>query len=897
MAKPLSTKIDPICRLPKPAVDLSDWSAQLLALDPTPRQYRQHLQALKEHLFQAFDRGCYIDDLIKDMTRGVDQLLSVIWRQFNLDQHPGVALLAVGGYGRKEQHPASDIDILILIPEFPSETLQQKLSDFITFLWDLGVDLGHSTRSLPECLEEGRNDLSIATNLFEARLVAGSSEAFLALEDAINGPEFWPSVDFFHAKVQELKRRHERFGESGNQLEPNLKEGPGGLRDLQTIAWITKRHYEVDALRELIERGFILTDEYNTLCVGRDFLWKARFALHRLTGRKEDRLLFDHQRRLTSMLGFDGGGNPIKAVEDMMQQYYRTVTAIARMTEMLLQHFEEEICLRDQQESRVELNQRFLLRNGYIEVRHPELFALHPPSLLEVFLLLQQYPDAKGVRASTIRQIRRHLHLIDDAFRNDIICHSLFMDILRRPVGVYHEFKRMHTYGVLSRYIPAFENLVGRMQFDLFHLYTVDEHILMVLRYVRRLSDPRHKDEIPAASELFMHLRKPELLYLAALFHDIGKGRGGDHSTLGAVDAREFCLAHGIGEEDTQLIVWLVEQHLTMSMIAQRKDITDPDIINDFALTVVDQEHLDYLYLLTIADIRGTNPELWNGWRASLLAELYRRTSQWIDAMTSPDVSQAEIVADTRLTALRMLTEEDIDESEVIKVWQNLPPEYFRRHSPQTVVWHTHMLLAASPENDIQIEFMPRSVQQATKLAIYAKAHRRYFSLVTCTIAHFALNIVDARIFTIDDEMSLDTFSLLESDGSPCEDEIKLGELRNRLIEVLRNPELPPPPVHRRLPRRLKSFEVPVQIHIDNPEHRNYTQLEIIAQDRPGLLADIGCAIYAAGFEIQVARIATAGERAEDTLQITTPQHQPLSLPEQESLRETLLASLENFTS
>lgn len=876
------------CSPPEPVLPLAEWAVAMPALGTDPLKYREQLNALKQTLFSCFDHGNNIDSLIKDYTKGIDQLLLNAWQAFGLDQLPELSLVATGGYGRRELLPYSDIDLLILLPNHCAEDCEEDISAFVTFLWDLGVDLGHSVRTIEQSIEEGLKDVTIATNLFEMRSLTPENQTYVDLEKALDAPDFWPAKPFFHAKLNELERRHERYSDSGYQLEPNVKDGPGALRDIQTLAWITKRHYKVDELRHLIGQGFILEDEYNALCQGRNFLWRVRFALHRIADRREDRLLFDLQKPLAAALGFEGDGNPIQAVEDLMQQYYRTVTHIGRISEMLLQHFDEQICLIDEPETIVELNQRFILRNNYLDVRGPDVFEQHPSSLLEVFLLLQQYPEAKGVRASTIRLIRTHLYLIDDNFRNDIISHSLFMDILRRPVGVYHEFKRMNSYGVLARYLPAFEHIVGRMQFDLFHIYTVDEHILMVLRYVRRLGDPRHLDEIPHASAIYKTLRKPELLYLAALFHDIGKGHGGDHSEIGAVIAAEFCRSHGLGDEDTETVSWLVEQHLLMSLIAQRKDISDPDIINDFAGKVSTMERLDYLYLLTISDIRGTNPELWNGWRASLLSELYRRTRQWLDSMDSPDHSQAELILDHRLIALRMLAEQEQDESTIVELWKNLTPEYFQRHSPHTIVWHTKMLQANSPENDIQVEIIPRSERETTKLAIFAKAHRRFFSLVTHIFAQAGLNIVDARIFTTLNAMALDTFNLLEADGSACVDPYRLNHLKERLIDVLTHPDRELPHLERLLPRRLRSFDVPLSITISNPLNRNYTELEITAQDRPGLLADIAQVLYQSDIEIQVARIATAGERAEDVLYISTLKHEQLSTAQIEELNAAL---------
>ncbi|HFD86852.1 MAG TPA: [protein-PII] uridylyltransferase, partial [Gammaproteobacteria bacterium] len=510
------------CRAPQPAIDLTSWLEHLAKLEKQPADYRQLLQELKALTYDGFDQGLYIDDLIKDTSLAMDALLTHSWNQFGFGDHPDdIALAAVGGYGRQELHPSSDIDILILLRRADDAAIREQVSIYITFLWDTGLDIGQSVRTIEQCYEEGKNDVTVATNLFESRLITGSTDLYQQMQAVLVEPDFWPSTDFFTEKVAELKARHHRFADSSYRLEPNLKENPGGLRDLHTLAWITKRHFGVNTLRELIGHEFINQDEYNTLCGARDFLWMVRFGLHRISGRKDDRVLLDLQKPLSRLLGYDNE-NEIRAVEEMMQHYYRAVTNIARISEMLLQHFEEEILLSRAPAVIFPINERFQLRNGYLEVTRDKVFIDYPPALLEIFLLLQRHKEARGIRAATIRLIRNSVKLIDEEFRNDPRCHELFLELLRRPRGIYHDFRRMNAYGILEAYIPAFKQIVGRMQFDMFHIYTVDEHTLMVLRYVRRLSDTKRANEAPEATELFSKLRNPKLLYLAALFHDLG---------------------------------------------------------------------------------------------------------------------------------------------------------------------------------------------------------------------------------------------------------------------------------------------------------------------------------------------------------------------------------------
>ena len=876
------------CRLPRPALDLAPWRERLAILDREPAGYRELLKSLKELTFEGFERGDYIDDLIKDTSRAIDALLTHSWNRFGFGDEAGLALLAVGGYGREELHPASDIDILILLDRAGDSELDERLSTWITFLWDTGLDIGQSVRTVEECYREGKSDVTVATNLFESRLITGNEALREQLQQVLDRPDFWPSREFFSAKLDELKRRHSRFADSSYRLEPNLKESPGGLRDLHTLAWITKRHFGVATLRELIDRDFINQDEYNTLCGSRDFLWRVRFGLHRLGRRKDDRVLLDLQRPLARLLGYDAD-NEIQAVEEMMQDYYRSVTNIARISEMLLQHFEEEILLSDEPAEIVRLNDRFQLRNGFLEVTHSRVFEEHPPAMLELFLMLQQHAEARGIRAATIRLIRNSVRLIDDDFRNDPVCHKLFLDLLRRPRGIYHDFRRMNAYGILAAYIPAFADIVGRMQFDMFHIYTVDEHTLMVLRFVRRLSTPEHADEVPQATELFQTLRKPKLLYLAALFHDIGKGRGGDHSVLGAVDAEAFCKLHGLAPEDTELVTWLVRTHLLMSMIAQRKDITDVDVIEAFAREVKTVERLTNLYLLTISDIRGTNLELWNGWRASLLSSLYNRTRQWLESAGagSPEESQVALVLDTRRLAMSMLTREGWKPAEIEAVWRDMHDEYFQRHEADTVRWHTELLLKRGDELPI-VDVQPETDHGATDVVIYTRVDPVLFSLITSVLEQLNLNIVDARVYTTRGGMALDTFSVLDESGGACDDPYRLDQLREKLEAALANPEHDFTPAPVKLTRRHKSFDVPLTISFENPPNKPYSVLQVSALDQRGLLANIAAALYATGTRTLLAKIATIGERAEDVLYVTTAERTPLSAAQQRVLEEKL---------
>ncbi|HSN72441.1 MAG TPA: [protein-PII] uridylyltransferase, partial [Steroidobacteraceae bacterium] len=559
-------------------------------------------------LKRRFDADESVECLVRDRARLVDVLLRTAWQLHMAREARDLALLAVGGYGRGELHPCSDIDVMVLLPKSESAVWHADLERFLAFLWDIGLEVGHSVRTIDDCQRESAADVSVATTLIEARLLTGPQHLFEAMRRALGPERVWPTRDFFEAKVAEQTARHHRFHDTAYNLEPNVKASPGGLRDIQTIGWVAKRHFGADSLDDLVRHGFLTRSELRKLKTAQAFLWKVRFALHTITGRREDRLLFDHQIRLAKAFGYEDASYTL-AVEQFMQRYYRTAMDVSLLNEMLLQLFREAI-LADPSAQPQRLNERFQAVNDYLEVASDDVFDRYPSALLEMFLVLARHPQLRGVRAATIRLVSTHLWLIDEEFRQHPRNHRLFLEIMRAPVGVTHELRRMNLYGVLGRYIPAFGRIVGRMQYDLFHAYTVDAHTLFVLRNLRRLWLPKFDHELPEISRIMQSLAKPELAYLAALFHDIGKGRGGDHSELGAVWAEAFCLEHGLSRYDARFVAWLVRHHLIFSLTAQKKDTSDPQVILDFARTVGDQTHLDYLYVLTVADVRGTNPKL-----------------------------------------------------------------------------------------------------------------------------------------------------------------------------------------------------------------------------------------------------------------------------------------------
>ena len=589
-----------------------------------------------------------VETLVHARARLLDVVLREVWRTRVAGHDTDWALVAVGGYGRGELHPCSDVDILVLVPAPLDADGRAVLEQLVTFLWDIGLEVGHSVRTVEECAVESAADVGVMTSLLEARWLAGNAGLLGAMRTALSPDRVWPVREFLEAKVKEQAERHLKANDTAYNLEPNVKTGPGGLRDIQTIAWVAKRHFGAESLDELAAKGFLAPSELRRLKNAQAFLWKVRFGLHVATGRREDRLLFDHQVRLAGTFGYEDASFTL-AVEQLMQRYYRTVMDVSLLNELLLQLFREAIL--DESRPPQPLNPRFQVRNSYLEAVNDEVFARQPSALLEVFALLQQNPAVRGVRASTIRAIGRHLWLIDEEFRQNPRNHRLFMDILRAPEGVTHELRRMNTYGVLGRYIPSFGRIVGRMQYDLFHAYTVDAHTLFVVSNLRRMAIPRFDHELPNLSRIMQSLPRQEVAYLAALFHDIAKGRGGDHSDLGAVDAEAFCLEQGMSRYDARLVAWLVRNHLQLSITAQKQDISDPAVINGFAHKVGDETHLDYLYVLTAADVRGTNPRLWNSWKASLFHEFYERVKHALRRGLESPIDQDELKRETQTAA------------------------------------------------------------------------------------------------------------------------------------------------------------------------------------------------------------------------------------------------------
>lgn len=845
-----------------------------------PSQHKQLVEKIRETFTDAFRKGTAISEIVIGHAITIDYLLWYAW--FSHDLHKSNAtLIAVGGYGRAELHIYSDIDLLVLVDKNLKGELKEKLSSFLTFLWDSGLDIGHSVRTVKQTVEEAKRDITVITSIVEARALCGNISLFNKLKKAIDAKKIWDSQKYYQAKKEELIARHKKYGDTSYQLEPNIKEGPGGIRDIQFIDWVTKRHYGNRFIGELINTGFITEEEYNQLRFNQEYLWKIRCALHIVTRRKEERLLFNHQIELARESGYNNLDSNL-AVEQFMQNYYRHISECRQLTELLMQHFEETCLKSSGKKTEIILNSRFYSHNNVLYVTNKNTFRQYPMAMLELFLLMQQNEQITQVSSDTIRLIRQNLHVIDDNFRSDIRNRSLFIEILRQPRHITRELKRAHRYGVLAAYWPSFARIVGRMQYDLYHVYTVDHHILMVLQEARKFAQ---RDQCDAAYHaIFNQLPKPELLYLAALFHDIGKGRKGDHSSEGAKEAQEFCLAHGLSEFDAKLVAWLAQNHLEMSIIAQQQDISDPAVINAFAEKTSTLIRLNYLYLLTIADINGTNPSLWNNWRATLLAELYRSTAAQLQLETPKDSDQ--LVAELQASALHLLEQQGHNKQLCLAFWEELDNDYFLHHTDDEIAWHTHAVLDGNNELEPQIHIRQLTSRGCTAIFIYSRDRQHLFPNVTHCLHRLGLSILDARIITTKKGNALDTFVVLNKEGAPVSDQATCDKIEKQLHSIFQPSYQQENSVSQYISRRLLHFSSKPDIKIINEADAKQSCLHVRFIDYPGLLSHIADVFADLDIKVHSARVSTLGERAHDIFYITTSNDKIIS---DASLEKTII--------
>ena len=839
--------------------------------------FRNALSAARDHFNNRFYEGEEVHRLVNEQSRFADIILRHAWERFEWDKD--ISLIAVGGYGRGELHPHSDIDLLILMKQNKPEKYRASIEQFLTFLWDIQLKIGHSTRSIKQCVVEARSDITVATNLMETRLLSGDPKLLEKLLIKTGPKKIWSSADFYSGKINEQKERYRKHADTEYNLEPNIKEAPGGLRDIQVINWTAKRHFDVIRRSHLVQKGFLSEEEYDTLRRDEEFLWKVRYGLHLIAERPEERLLFDYQRKLAEMFGYTDSEDRL-GVEKFMQHYYQVVMSIRELNDVLLQYLDESIYRKNKTKVVKEINERFLIRDNYLDTSDSRVFVNHPSALLELFAILGENDQIQGIRASTVRQIRLHRNLIDDDFRNSEENRALFMRILRSPYLLSAQLQRMNRYGILGGYLPEFGKIVGQMQHDLFHIYPVDVHTLEVVRNIRRLVIPEVAERFPLASHIYKNLPKKELIIITALYHDIAKGRGGDHSLLGAVDIEDFATRHGLSQQEVELLKWLVENHLLMSSISQREDTSDPDVVHKFAQHVGDQVHLDHLYVLTVADINATNPHLWTDWKGSLMHNLYFETKRVLQMGVEKPMAKSAWLKDAKAAALGALMSDNIDPSQAVHVWKDVNEEFFLRERAEDIALFTKAIIDNEDQekpvillNDVGVE-----IPVATQIFVHSKDRENIFAITAATLDKLNLNIQDARLQSASDGTAFDVFYVLDEANQPVGSSSSLSnKIVNTLSEAIINPKSVDFDIQRRTPRQLKNFALKTVASLRNDSATDTTILEVVTPDRPGLLAHLARIFVRFELCVLKAKISTLGERVEDIFYLTDRNGKPLS--------------------
>ena len=827
--------------------------------------YRQHKAALLASLQAqgASTRGIHV--LLRKFSRLADGLLTTLWQRAGLP--PGLTLAAVGGFGREQLFPHSDIDVLVLLPtDLPApDTVREQVEAFIRSCWDAGLEIGSSVRSVEECLSEAANDVTVQTSLLEARRVCGDAALFARFEHQF-GAQLDPHA-FLVAKTLEMRQRHTKHENTPYALEPNCKESPGGLRDLHLILWVARAAGLGKRWDELAHSGLATPYEVRQIQRNEALLFLIRARLHAMAGRREDRLVFDLQTAVAESFGYrsqtpEGARFPLRASETLMRRYYWAAKAVTQLSQILLLNIEER--LNPPTQAPQPINARFLDKNGLIEVASDDLYQRNPHAILETFLLYQSSTGLQNLSARTLRALYNARGVMDAAFRRDPVNRAAFLRILQQPSGITHAMRLMNQTSVLGRYLWPFRRIVGQMQHDLFHAYTVDQHILMVLRNVRRFFIAEHAHEYPFCSQLAGGWDKPWVLFVAALFHDIGKGRGGDHSQIGAMEARRFCRQHGVAREDAKLIEFLVREHLTMSNVAQKQDLSDPDVITAFAQRVGNERYLTALYLLTVADIRGTSPKVWNAWKGKLLEDLYRATLRVLGGR-APD-AEAMIEARKR-EALVLLALSALPFEAHKKLWDTLDVSYFMRHEAADIAWHTRHLSRHVGTQQPVVRARQSLAGEGLQVLVYAPDQSDLFARICGYFDRAGFSILDARVHTAHNGYALDTFQVVSATLQGHYRELT-HMVENDLSHAIVQGGPLPEPGRKRVSRRVKSFPITPRVTLRPDEKAQRWLLGISASDRAGLLYLVARVLARHNLSVQLAKVSTLGERVEDTFLI-----------------------------
>lgn len=843
------------------------------------------INQFKDELCEEFKQKANISTLTHKLVHFIDEVLLQLFHENHLHQGNKFCLLALGSYGRRELQLNSDIDLLLLHPEDISKSQLQHAQAFIQDCWDVGLEVSHQITTVSACAELAASDLSVISSILDTHLICGCNALMEELIYQTHPLHMWPSHDYFFAKRQEQLQRYAKYGETAYNLEPNVKNGPGGLRDLQILLSIGKRHFGIKKLADGINCGFITDKEYEELIACQHFLWRVRFALHLLAQKQEERLLFDYQIKLAALFGFADNAQSL-AIEQFMKTYFKVIKRSRELNEMLLQWFAEAI-VHHQKQRITPLNRYFQLSNNYIEVKNNRVFAYKPQALLEIFLWIAKMPSIEGVRASTIRLIRQHLYLIGNRFRTSRFATQIFLSLFKTE-DPYEALHHMNRYGVLGRYLDCFAAVTGQMQYDLFHVYTVDQHTLFVIRNLARFLKKEYAQQFPLAAKLISQIKNRAILYLAALFHDIAKGRGGDHSELGADEAKQFSLRHRLNEEETDLLIWLVRNHLLMSQTAQRQDIYDPKTVQHFCSQLPHADYLDYLYLLTVADICATNPTLWNAWKDSLLKELYRAAIQLMQ-QEKLSLDETALINSRQQQALIILISEGILPSTIQRLWKTFKEKYFLHQPAEVIARHTKAIIHCKKYPLVMI--MPHHSEGGTEVFIYMPHRDERFIITTTVLSNHYATIQEAAILTCDNNYDLDTYIILDEQHQAFFDKQRTADIQKALEEQLANTTQLPAITRRRLSRTQAHFKLKPQITFEDTQEHS-SRLFLVTPDRPGLLASISHVFLSQGIHLHNAKIATAGERAEDMFFISTFNGQSLNKKEKDALKQALIAEL-----
>ena len=853
--------------------------------------YKQRFRQAHEAIIALHEQHEDIEKLVSQTARQIDDILIDAWRTV----FPGMAsvsLLAVGGYGRSELNVHSDIDLLFLHSfEAPADKALEDfgLSEFIQFLWDIGLEVGHSVRTIDECRALANQDITIMTNLLEARLLSGEQALFDEFDHQLRENTSWTNKSFYQAKVDEQISRHERFDDTAYKLEPNIKKSPGGLRDIQTISWIANKIYGTSDPDSLQSLGLLTKDELGVFKDSRNALWSFRNALHIQAGRAEDRFLFSHQQDIATHYGFADTPEQL-AIEQLMQQYYRAAHDIRRLNELILQLIDEQLH-HNEAAIRVDLSADFYVENGYLSISNPQAFEQKPSLLLEVFSVYQTHHHTlKGFAANCVRAIRVARTLIDKDFLDKPAHLKIFLQLFKHEMGLTHTLRKMHKYGVLGAFLPVFGEIEGQMQHDLFHAYTVDAHTIMVIRNLRRSVLDKFAHELPSVTQLMQGTEKRFRLYLAALFHDIAKGRGGNHDKLGAVDAQDFCEKLKLDKSDGELVSWLVLNHLKMSKVSQREDLSDPQVIQNFADLVGNREYLDNLYLLTVADIRGTSASTWTAWKGHLLGQLHAATRELFKQQASGIQDTAQQIEDLQSQTIALL-EAPIADKTLQQYWDMLDEEYFLTYSPKTIAWHADAICHASALELPLVETRYIKELEAEQYLVYTADTDVLLSTITAVIDRFNQNIVLARIHAANAGFTVLIFTVTSEQGQPDDDTLTEHTLsmRQALLESRDHPA----PIKKLIPRRLKQFDVQPSVSFSDTENTQQTTLSITALDQPGLIHLIATALASCRVRLISAHITTVGEKAKDRFIVCQPNSRTaLSEEQMQCVHEALLEAL-----